>query len=121
MCLRVGKPFIREEIFETLAQLLNVEFEYEESIDHRPAEQRSLGLDISSITLPEEQLNAIKAATQAGRVTKVHELLDTLKNESLITKNLWQHLKHLTNELDLDSVYGIVDKIKSEETTDDLI
>lgn len=114
----VGKPFVREEIFEILAQTLDVEYEYEEAPDNRPREQRSLGLDISSVRLPEEMLSAIKAAAQSGRVTKVRELLGNLENEKLITKKLGQHLKNLTDELDLDSVFGIVSKIRAEETAE---
>ena len=116
----VGKPFVREEIFEVLAQLLGVEYEYEEDVDCRPREQRSLGLDISSISLPEELLRTLKAAAQSGQVTKVLELLDYLENENLIATNLIGHLKDLTDALDLNSVFGIVDKIKVVEPSNKL-
>jgi len=109
----IGKPFIREEIFELMVQLLNVEYEYSEVTNPRPRAQRSLGLDISSIRLPQELLDDLKNAAQSGRVSKVHELLDYLNNEKLVAKNLIQHLKDLTNNLDLDSVFGIICEIQA--------
>ena len=111
----IGKPFVREEIFEILVDLLGVEYQYGDIIDHRPKEQKLLGLDISSINLPKELLTTIKNAAQSGQISKVNELIEYLENENLMATNLIKHLKDLTDKLELDSVFDIFSKIRSDE------
>ncbi|MFT4925207.1 MAG: signal transduction histidine kinase/CheY-like chemotaxis protein [Phenylobacterium sp.] len=112
----VGKPFVREDIFEVMAQLLDVEYQYNLEADLRPREQRVMGLDISCITLPEELLNTIINAAKSGQVTKVEEFIEYLDSESLVADNLLQHLKGLAEDLDLDGILNIVEKIRTSES-----
>ncbi len=110
----VGKPFVREEIYQILAQTLNVEYEYNQRPDQHPQEQHTLGLDISSVSLPQALLSTIIKEVKAGRVTQVKALIVQIESEKLLATSLLEHLKDLSKNLDLDAILLILNKINAK-------
>jgi len=109
----VGKPFVREKLFELLADLLDVEFDY--SDDSHAIEHAISELDFSNITLPEMIGNELNVAVKSGQLTKINNLLDQCESKNLIASNLVQHMKVLVADMDLDQLLTIVNNFNSSD------
>lgn len=111
----IGKPFVREKIFELLAQLLEVNYDYA-SDNGQSREQRTAALDFAAVTLPAELINDITAAVQSGQITKINALIDLLESEQFIDADLAQHLRYLADDFDFEAVLDIVKEFSLSET-----
>ncbi|OUR64619.1 hypothetical protein A9Q79_04770 [Methylophaga sp. 42_25_T18] len=111
----IGKPFVREKLFELLAQLLDINYDY--TIDNsQSSEQRTTELDYAAVTLPEALLNDIAAAVQSGQITKINALIDFLESEQFIGLDLAQHLRYLADDFDFEAVLDVVKEFSLSET-----
>jgi signal transduction histidine kinase/CheY-like chemotaxis protein len=108
----IGKPFVREKLFELLAELLGSEFEY--AADTNKHDYSTL--DLSSTSLSEEIKTELKAAIQSGQLTTLNALLDKCESENLIDPNLVQHMKDLVADLDLEELTTIVNNFNSNNS-----
>jgi signal transduction histidine kinase/DNA-binding NarL/FixJ family response regulator len=111
----IGKPFVREEIFELLADLLGIEFEND--VNNLERQSRLSALDFSNITLPDTLISSLTSAINAGQITKINSLFTQCASENLIATDLVQHLRYLTEDLNLEKVLSVVNSFKVSEAT----
>jgi signal transduction histidine kinase/CheY-like chemotaxis protein len=104
----INKPFRIEEVFETLKEYLNVEFEYESNINI--SSEKSTELDISSLSLPSSLIGSLKEAADMNNLTEFEEYLEELENISNDGKKLAAHLWPLAENFEFDEVTDLLQK-----------
>lgn len=76
----IPKPFKFSQIYQALAQLCAVEFEYERETDQAPQTPEDItDLSYSNIKLDEELYNQLLRAAQLNQVTQIRSALDLLE------------------------------------------
>ncbi|OUR73189.1 hypothetical protein A9Q78_04405 [Methylophaga sp. 41_12_T18] len=111
----IGKPFVREKLFELLADLLAVQFDYMADVEFSP-ELSVDGYDFSTITIPKAMSAKILTAIESGQITKIGDFIDSLEATQLIEAELAQHLRLLAEDLDFDGIAEIVKQFSLGET-----
>ncbi len=106
----IGKPFVREEIFEVLAELLNVQYEYKKE-EPQPRLDKEKHLDLSSVNLPMDLLVSLKEAAQSGRITLLENIFTSMKKEQLNGSNLVPHLSDMANKMEFQEIKQIAEKL----------
>ena len=105
----ISKPFRFERVCECLANLLEVEFE----IDETDEVEEQL-LETPPVTLPAELLMQLKAAAKGYRVTELKDHLNEIERVGLAGQKLAKRLSELILSYDMDTVIKILSEIKPE-------
>jgi len=105
----ISKPFRFERVCECLANLLDVEFETDESDE---GEEQSL--ETPQVTLPEVLLKQLKAAAEGYRVTELKTHLNEIEGGGLAGQRLAKRLSELILSYDMEGVLKILSEIKPE-------
>ena len=100
------KPFLAEQVYTCLADLLGVSYEY----DDAPLPQE----DFSDIVLPEDLLARLKEAAEFYRVTQMGELLDDVRQIDAGGHRLAEHLAELLGNFDMEAILEVLGGIKHE-------
>ena len=105
----ISKPFRAEKIYECLADLLEVEYEYAEV-----AAQDEAPLDLSKITLSEDLFSRLKRAAELYRQTEFEGYLGEVAELSSPGKQLAEHLYGLSQNNEMDRILEILSEIGHE-------
>nr|MBC8456654.1 hypothetical protein [Deltaproteobacteria bacterium] len=100
------KPVKAEQVYECLASLLHIEYEYE--YDGLPS------IDFDEIVLSEDLILRLKEAAEFGEVTKLRESLDEVRQIGTHGHLLAERLHELSRSLDIDAILNILRAIKHE-------
>jgi len=103
----IAKPFLAEQVYDCLANLLHIE--YEREIDDSPE------LELSEIVIPEELLQRLKAAAEIYNVTKLPDYLDEVESLGPAGKRLAKHLRTLIRNYDMETILALLSQIKNDE------
>jgi hypothetical protein len=87
-----------------MANLLDIQYEYDT--------HDSIGLDFSSIVIPEDLLQRLKTAAEIYNVTKLTEYLDELASLGEEAKSLAEHLRGLIRGYDMDAILKTLSEIR---------
>jgi len=101
----IAKPVKAETVYECLANLLQVEYEYKDA-------DSSVGLE--KITLPENLFLRLKEAAEFGRVTELEELLEEVRQNGEHGHLLAERIQKLSRDLDNEAILGILEGIRYE-------
>jgi signal transduction histidine kinase/CheY-like chemotaxis protein len=99
--LRIGfdaflaKPFLVKQVYDCLADLLHVQYEYKDAVPL---------IDTSEMVLPEGLLLRLKEAAEFGQVTELEESLDELRQMGEAERLLSQQLLELSRNLDMKAI-----------------
>ena len=103
----VPKPFRTEQIYEILASLLRVEYEYD---DAEKAETPEINL--SDIALSKVLLQRMKTAAEISSVTELTSCLDEVEALSTEGQHLAEHLRELIHNYDMEAILSILSEIQ---------
>ncbi len=106
----ISKPFMEDQIFDCLKELLPIKFIYEEENCEPKNSKNTEDFDASNLSLPEELLNNIKEAAELYKVTDLESCLDEMAVMGGETKKLQDQLQALLKNYDMD---GIIETLKS--------
>ncbi|MBM3238301.1 response regulator [Candidatus Poribacteria bacterium] len=101
----IAKPILAGEVYDCLARLLHIKYEYKSD---------SFSLDYSKIALPEDLLLELKEATELGEVTELEKNLEKLRQMGKEEEQLAEQLLKLSLDLNIDAIRGILAEIKHE-------
>jgi hypothetical protein len=101
----IPKPVDAGQVYACLADLLHVEYEYEEA---------ESPLDTSEITLPEDLHLRLKEAARFGQVTEMEEVLEELRQIGETERLLADQLLRLTHNLDMNAILDILGRMDHE-------
>ncbi|MEO6742671.1 MAG: response regulator, partial [Chthoniobacteraceae bacterium] len=108
----VAKPFRSERIYESLRDLLGVEFEYSSApTDEEPAAL----LDLGSIALPEDLVLRLAMAAELHSATVMKNCLLEVERTGAAGKRLAEHLRGFMASYDMETIQKIVAQIPITE------
>jgi len=110
----VLKPFRVEEVFESLENLLDVEFVYSEASQLNAEPQVSHDLDYSQIHIPEAIYQSLKEAAELHYVTRIRQSLPLLVQSGEGGKKLADNLNLYLKNYDMKKILTILDQVNSE-------
>ena len=102
----IAKPVHAEQVYECLASLLHIEYEYEDADMSQ--------MDITKIILPADLLKRLKQAAEFGRMTELREALDEVRQIGPIGHLLAEQFLSLSRNFDMDTILDILKTINHE-------
>lgn len=106
----IARPFLAEEIYDCLASILRVEYEYE---DLQP-ESIPL-LDLSDIELPANLIMRLEEAAEFYSVTELKSCLDEIKEFSEAGQRLAEYLYPLLQAYDMKGILDVLSEVQQNE------
>jgi len=105
----IAKPFLSDQIYDCLASLLHIEYEYAE------AEPR-ISLDISAVHIPGELLERMKAAAELYGTTELKSCLDEMEQLGDGGRQLAEHLRGYLQAYDMQAILKILAELGRSKT-----
>ena len=102
----IGKPFLAEDIYSCLAQLLRVEYEYVSDAE---------ASEFSDISLPADLLVRLKTAAHFGEFTQLSNSLSEMREPGKAAQRLADRLLKLARALDMAEILNILEGVKHDE------
>jgi signal transduction histidine kinase/CheY-like chemotaxis protein len=103
----IEKPLRSERIYDCLAELLGVQYEYDEA----SATEESSASDWSGLALPASLAKRLVGAAELASVTELEGLLDEVEQLGAKGQRLAGHLRRLSQDFDMDAVIAVLDSI----------
>jgi signal transduction histidine kinase/ActR/RegA family two-component response regulator len=104
----IAKPFRTEQIFASLANLLNVTFIYRPQNKSRPDFPL---IDLAGIPLPEDLVDRMVVAGELHSATVLKKCLMEMENLGPAEKRLALHLRDFLSRCDMMAIQGIIAQI----------
>ncbi len=102
----IAKPFRDEQIYGSMARLLQIEYETEE-LD-------APSVNLSEIKLPKDLLERLREAAEYGRVTELDRILRQVEQIGRAEARLAERLRELSQNFDMSGVLKILGGIQHE-------
>jgi len=99
------KPIIADEVYNCLARLLHIKYEYK---------AESFSLDHSGIIIPEDLYSAIKESAELGDVTELDRNLERLRRIGKQEGQLADQLSKLSNSFNMEAILSILAEVRHE-------
>jgi CheY-like chemotaxis protein len=99
----LGKPVPEEKLFACMAELLGVEYCYEDEMDE--------AFDGRALLLPGELLGRLKQAAEFGHVTELERLVGELERLDATYQPLAAQCKRLILRLDMEKLQGVLGQL----------
>ena len=103
----IGKPVRIGQIYRCLAELLGVEYEYEEetvTLEEGP-------LELEGLVLPTELHDRLQAAAEVASVTRLRQTLEEVESLGERERLLAGHLRDLAENFDLEGVLKMLEPV----------
>ena len=97
----IAKPVHFDQVYETLARFLHVKFEYSEA-------KEAVSQVWEGLVLPPELLQRLRQDVELGRVTQLNATLDEVQALGAKGRLLAEHLRFLSEALDMDAIGEIL-------------
>jgi signal transduction histidine kinase/CheY-like chemotaxis protein len=107
----VSKPFKHADVFETLENNLDIEFDYKKTEAKKTIQKSPAELDWSSIKISPEIKAQILEAADTYNITNLENALGQLKSMENGGKDLGDILKKLAKAYDMDKIIEVMRKI----------
>lgn len=101
----IPKPISAGRVYECLAQLLLIEYEYHEEAQ---------SIDTSTVALPEALISRLKKAAELGDVMELEELFEQVRQTGEDGSLLAEQLMKLCQDLDMRGILRILETIHHE-------
>jgi signal transduction histidine kinase/CheY-like chemotaxis protein len=102
----IAKPINAESIYECMARLLNIHYQYDESIPEKIA--------LPDIRLPIDLVMRLKQAAKHGEVTALRGMFNEVRQTGVNGKIFAQHLQELIRNLDMKGILRALEAIGCE-------
>ncbi len=107
----ISKPFKEEQIFQSLKELLNIEFIYEDENNETAEVETIESIDISDFSLPEKLINNIKTSADLYNVTELEKGIEEIALLEGEKEGLQSHLRVLLKNYDMDGILEAMNKV----------
>ena len=106
----ISKPFRFERLYECLANVLSVEYEYAETVSDKQEEVPEI--DLTKIVLPEDLLSRLKQAAEIYSLTQLNQCLDEMVQIDEPSRMLAEQLRVLGRNQDMEAILDILSEIR---------
>jgi len=96
----IAKPFRAEQIYNCLARLLQIEYDYKQDI--------SVSIDFEELVIPEELLSRLKEAAEFGEVTALRECIEEVRQIGEQGHLLAERLSELSRNLEMNGILELL-------------
>ena len=103
----IPKPFLAERIYECLANLLDIEYEYADV-----GEKQTVSLDLSRIELPEDLVLHLKEAAELYSTTELKRCLNEVERLGEDGYRLAEYLRSLLQNYDMEAILNVLLEIQ---------
>jgi CheY-like chemotaxis protein len=107
----ISKPFLEEEVFSSLEELLNVEFVYEDNDTAQDKPAQLDELDFTRMSISEDLYGKLKNSAELYNVTNLEKYLTELEKGDEAPKQLSEHLKCLANSYNMEAILKILESV----------
>ncbi|MBC8284682.1 MAG: PAS domain S-box protein [Nitrospinae bacterium] len=111
----IAKPSKAEEIYNSLDEMLGVEFVYEDDEVAQEESYPTEELDLSQISIPEDLYDKMMKAAEMYSITELERNLEELSQISEVPEQLVEHLKQLLGEFNMDGIVKVLKNISKTE------
>ena len=101
----ISKPFRAEQIYDCLASLLRVEYQYTD--EHR---DDMTDFEVSDIPIPNELRQRLIESAELYNVAQVNQCLDELASLGPDASRLAEHLRGFAANYDMDAILNILEE-----------
>ena len=101
----ISKPFRAEQIYDCLANLLHVEYQYTD--EHR---DDMTDLEVSDIPIPNELRQRLIESAELYNVAQVNQCLDELASLGSDASRLAEHLRGFAANYDMNAILNILEE-----------
>ena len=111
----IAKPVIAEELYQSLADLLHVEYVYtsaRENQDIGRITYPSDRLDFSDVALPADLLDRLKEAAQFGELTHLENHLNAIREHGEGATRLADRLLELVRAVEISEILETLEKVR---------
>jgi len=102
----IAKPFLKEEIYDCLASLLHVEYEYTDT----PI-QSAVSPDLSAINIPQNLIRRMETSAELYGTTELKNCLDKLEQLGEDGLSLANYLRVYLQSYDMDAILEVLSRI----------
>jgi CheY-like chemotaxis protein len=96
----ISKPFLAEDVYQCLADLLGVAYVYEEPL---------LSTVLAPVALPEELRARLQQAAAGGAVTKLTAYIAEVAAQGVAGQQVAQQLQKLCDDLDMEAILALLE------------
>lgn len=107
----ISKPFLDEEVFICLKNLLQIDYIYEKPEDERAIFSEDSKLNFSTFNIPENLLTPLKESAELYNITGFEKALKKLENSGKEYKPLVSHFRTLAKKYDMEEILKILNGI----------
>ena len=107
----IPKPVRFEKVYESLAKLLDVEFEFDSDVAAGDGEDAEGLESLSEIVLPNEVYSGLAMAVKMHSVTELKKQLAVLDDLGEDAERLADRLRELTGKFDMEGIKGILAQV----------
>ena len=105
----IPKPFLAERIYDCLANLLDIEYEYADV-----GEKQTVPLDLSRIELPEDLVLHLKEAAELYSTTELKRCLNEVERLGEDGYRLAEYIRSLLQNYDMEAILNVLAEMKDD-------
>ncbi|MFQ6044190.1 MAG: ATP-binding protein, partial [Candidatus Poribacteria bacterium] len=105
----IAKPFLTERIYDCLASLLHIKYEYTDI-----GTTDALSLELSKITLPEDLFSRLKEAAELQSLTKLELYIDEVAQLGADGHRLSEYLRRCLHNYDTEAILDILSEMETD-------
>ncbi len=110
----ISKPYSAEQIYQSLNELLGVEFIYDDGIfqEGTPSIEE---LELSQFSIPEDLYTKLMDSVEICNLTGIDKALEELGKNSEVSERFVEHLRRLLGKLDIDGIRKVLENVSKTE------
>jgi PAS domain S-box-containing protein len=107
----ITKPFMAEQIYSCLEELLDIEFVYDDDEVSQNESSSIEELDLSQISIPEDLYEKLKKSAELYNITSCEKTLKELQERDGGSKQLLEHLVRLIKNYDMEAIIKVLEDV----------
>lgn len=108
----ISKPFLFNAVFDSMAQLLAIDFDIVSDPRSMAVPERWSDHDLANLSVPDNTYQALLQAAELSQVTELHEAIASLAQIGRKEQLFALYLQQLLSEYDMDGIEEIMAKVQ---------
>ncbi len=109
----ITKPFLLEDVLESFASLLNLEYKYENEAEVSNGEIEDAKTDFSDLKIPKEIHTSLQEAAALYNITDIDKMISKVKELGKDGRILANTLDDFAKKYDMDAILNVLENVAS--------